>query len=56
MTTQKTKKTPTPAKKRGVRLRSPDDVRRLLSRLINATLEEKLDEKKLRAVPVSICT
>ena len=52
---QKTKKTPIP-KKRGVRLQRADDVRRLLTRLINDTLNNKLDEKTLRAVTYSAQT
>ena len=37
-------------KKRGVRLNRPDDVRRLLGRLINQTMENEIETDKLRAI------
>jgi hypothetical protein len=51
MTKRKTKAPPPgPSKRPGVRLNRPDDVRRLLSRLINQTMADEVTTDKLRAI------
>jgi hypothetical protein len=51
MSKEKTKTSPpTPKKRRGVRINRPDDVRRLLSKLINKTLVDETPTDTLRAV------
>ena len=46
-------KTNKKGKLRGVRLNKPQDVRRLLSRLINQSLRDEIDTDLLRAVTYS---
>ena len=41
---------PQGAKKRGVRIIRPEDVRRLLSRLINQNLRNEVDNAQLKAI------
>jgi hypothetical protein len=43
-------------KRRGVRLNRPQDVRRLLSRCINQTLNDDMSTDKLRAISYSCQT
>ncbi len=41
---------PTPKQRRGVRLRKPSDIRRLLNKCINQTLTEEMETDRLRAI------